>query len=155
VAPKAGPFSPTPALRAADAHAIMDGRMRLDLHGMEISTGDWQQPCETEIVSAGGYVVTITTVVPDQHLTLASSYLSTLAGETAASHMHLSAGDVRFDQRVLVLPGMTHARGCLLDHAAELRELVAVLLGRDDIRVELLDQALSRAEKVWETGSRG
>lgn len=134
---------------------MMDGWMRLDLHGVEISAGEWRQRCETEIVSAGGYVVAVTTVVPDQHVTLASSYLAPLAGATAASHMRLGAGEVTFDQRVVELTGVTHARGCLLDHAAELRELVGELLDRGDVRVEVLDRALARAEQVWDEQGRG
>ena len=51
---------------------------------MEISAGGWRQRCETEIASAGGYVVAVTTVVPDRNVTLVSSYLSSLAGATAA-----------------------------------------------------------------------
>jgi hypothetical protein len=129
---------------------MMDGWMRLPLQGVEIFAGDWRARCETEIVSAGGYLVAVTTVVPDRHLTLASSYLSTLAGPTAASHMRLRAGEVTFDQRVVALAGMTHARACLLDHAAELREVVGEVMHRDDVRVEVLDHALARAEKVWE-----
>jgi hypothetical protein len=129
---------------------MMDGWMRLELEGVEISAGGWRQRCETEIASAGGYVVAVTTVVPDRNVTLASSYLSSLAGATAACHMRLGAGEVTFDHRVVELAGVTHARGYLLDHAAELRGLVARLLSSQNVRVEILDEALSRAERVWQ-----
>ncbi len=124
--------------------------MRLELEGVEISAEGWRERCETEIIGAGAYVVAVTTVVPSRQLALASSYLSELAGETAASHMCLATRPVGFEQRTLHLAGSTHARGCLLDHAMQLRELLAGLLGRDDIRVEVDERALERAERVWE-----
>jgi hypothetical protein len=124
--------------------------VRLELEGVEISAEGWRERCETEIIAAGAYVVAVTTVVPSRQLALAPSYLSELAGETAASHMSLAARPVRFEQRTLHLAGQTHARGCLLDHAMQLRELLGGLLDRDDIRVDVDERALERAERVWE-----
>ena len=92
----------------------------------------------------------VTTVVPSRRFALASSYLSELAGETAVSHMCLAVRPARFEQRTLQLAGATHARGCLLDHAMQLRELLGELTDREDIRVNVDEHALQRAERVWE-----
>ncbi len=81
---------------------------------------------------------------------LVSSYLSELAGLTAVSHMCLAVGPARFGQRTLQLAGATHARACLLDHAMALAELLGELTDREDIRVNVDDHALRRAERVWE-----
>lgn len=56
--------------------------MWLELEGAEISAEGWREHCETEIIGAGAYVVAVTTVVASRQLTLVSSYLSELAGET-------------------------------------------------------------------------
>ncbi len=124
--------------------------MRLELDGVEVCAGGWRERCETEIVSAGAYVVAVTTVIPSRGVALASSYLSELAGPTAAAHMCLTVGPVRFEQRTLDLIGQTHARGCLLDHAMQLRDLLGELLGGEDVRVEVDERALAQAERVWE-----
>jgi len=124
--------------------------VRLELDGVEVCAGGWRERCETEIVSAGAYVVSVTTVIPSRGVALASSYLSELAGPTAASHMCLTVGPVRFEQRTLDLIGQTHARGCLLDHAMQLRDLLGELLGGEDVRVEVDERALAQAERVWE-----
>ncbi len=124
--------------------------MRLELEGMEVCAGAWRERCETEIISAGAYVVAVTTVIPSRRLALASSYLSELAGQTAASHMCLAVRPARFEQRTLQLAGSTHARACLLDHAMALRELLGELLDREDIRVNVDERALEQAERVWE-----
>ena len=124
--------------------------MRLDLEGVEISAGDWRERCVTEIVGAGAYVVAVTTVVASRSVALASSYLADLDGETAATHMRVADPPARFSHRTVRLAGISHARGCVLDHAAELRDLLAELLDRDDVRVDVDELALVQAERVWE-----
>ena len=47
------------------------------------------------------------------------------------------------------LPGQSHARACLLDHAAELRDAVAELLEDEEVSVELAEETLEQAERVW------
>jgi hypothetical protein len=55
-----------------------------------------------------------------------------------------------FAQRLLEsLPGITIARGCLLDHAAELQSAVEAATG-EPAGVEIDDQALDRAARLWE-----
>jgi len=78
--------------------------VRLDLEGVEISAGGWRERCETEIISAGAYVVAVTTVIPSRRLALASSYLSELAGQTAAAHMCLTVRPVRLSSARFTWP---------------------------------------------------
>jgi hypothetical protein len=47
------------------------------------------------------------------------------------------------------LPGQSHARACLLDHAAELRDAVGELLEDEDVSVELAEETLEQAARVW------
>jgi hypothetical protein len=47
------------------------------------------------------------------------------------------------------MPGQTHARACLLDHAAELRDALDELMPDEEVMVEVSDGALARAAKVW------
>lgn len=128
--------------------------MRLELEGVAVRAGEWRERCETEIIGAGAYVVAVTTVISSRRLALASSYLSELTGQTAAAHMCLAVRPARFEQRTLHLAGSTHARGCLLDHAIQLRELLGELLGREDVRVEVDERAPKQAERVWEQPPR-
>jgi hypothetical protein len=128
----------------------MVGRMRLPLPGVEISIDGQPARSETEIVSAGAYVVAVTTVIEQRGVQLASSYLADLAGPTAATHMTLLSGSPpRFHHRTLQLTGTRHARGCLLDHAAELCELLSYHLDSADVRGDVVEDALTDAERVW------
>jgi hypothetical protein len=53
-------------------------------------------------------------------------------------------------QRVLEgLPGQSHVRACLLDHAAELRDALGELLGDEEASVELSEEAREQAARVW------
>ena len=47
------------------------------------------------------------------------------------------------------LPGQSHARACLLDHAAELRGALEELLEDEEVSVELAEQTLEQAARVW------
>jgi hypothetical protein len=47
------------------------------------------------------------------------------------------------------LPGIPLARGCLLDHAAELRRAVEAATG-GPAGVEVDDQALDRTARLWD-----
>ena len=127
----------------------MGGRMRVALSGVEISVGDRPQPCEAEILSAGAYVLAVTTIVPRLHARLASSYLADLDGAVAISHLWGCRDTApSIVQRTARLAGADHARACLLDHAAVLREHLAALSG-DDVRLELADGALAVTADVW------
>jgi hypothetical protein len=123
--------------------------MRLNLQGVEISVESHVERSETEIVSAGAYVVAVTTVLERQGLLLASSYLADLAGRAAATHLWSARQAPRFDYAMLELVGAHCGRTCLLDHAARLRELLADELATTEVRVEITDAALSTTEDVW------
>ena len=46
-------------------------------------------------------------------------------------------------------PGQSHARACLLDHAAELRDALGELLEDEEVSVELAEETLEQAARVW------
>ena len=129
-----------------------DGRMRQRIAGVHLIAGTGRLASVTTVEEAGGYALVVETVVPAVGLAVSSSYLADLAGETAVSHMRLVSGRrSRFRQRMVDrLAGQTHARGCLLDHASELRAAAAEQLG-DTVVLELAEAALERAETAWPT----
>ncbi|MGZ6670214.1 MAG: hypothetical protein ACXVH3_36775 [Solirubrobacteraceae bacterium] len=54
-----------------------------------------------------------------------------------------------FSQRLLTgMAGETHARACLLDHAAELRAFLDPN-GEEEVSVEISDAALAQAAAAW------
>jgi hypothetical protein len=124
--------------------------MRLELDGLEVCADEWRERCSTAIENVSGYVVVVISVLESRAVTLVSGYLADVGGETAVSQMRLTSGaSAAFSQRMLrAMPGQTHARACLLDHAAELRELLDDLF-EEDVSVELSEHALERAAGVW------
>jgi len=132
-----------------------DWRMRVELDGVEIWGDEWRERCSTTIQAAGAYVIVVESVVPSRAAALSSCYLADLSGDTAASHLRraLHCAPV-FSQRLLaVMPGETHARACLLDHAAELRAMLDPD-GDEAVSVEVSDAALARAAAVWREPER-
>ena len=98
--------------------------MRLELDGVQVRGDVWMERCATTIQAAGAYVLVVETVLPAHAAGLSSCYLSSLSGETAVSHLRRAPdATATFTQRVLAegMAGATHARACLLDHAAELQ----------------------------------
>lgn len=93
----------------------------------------------------------VISVLRSRAVTLVSTYLANLGGATAASHLRTYPGaPAEFSQRMLdVMPGQTHARACLLDHAAELRARLEELLAEEELTVEVSDRALEQAAGVW------
>jgi hypothetical protein len=128
-----------------------DWRVRLELEGLVVVRGDRRERVDGWIERAGGHVVAVASVVPSLGLTVHSAYLAGLDGRTAGSHLWAAPGTPGvFAQRVLEsLPGITIARGCLLDHAAELHSAVAAATG-EPAGIEIDDQALDRAARLWE-----
>ena len=128
-----------------------DWRVRLDLEGLVLVRGDRRERVEGWIERAGGHVVAVASVVPSLGLTVHSAYLAALDGRAAGSHLWAAPGTPGvFAQRLLEsLPGITIARGCLLDHAAELQSAVEAATG-EPAGVEIDDQALDRAARLWE-----
>ena len=124
--------------------------MRVQLEGVRITVGDDRLNCSTELVSDSGFVVTAITVVPDVGVQLVSCYVAGLQGPAGATHMLSASGTPRFEQHTVHLAGVNLARACLLDHAAELRELLEVEHALGDVRVDLSDRALTDAQRVWD-----
>ena len=116
--------------------------------------GDRRERVEGWIERSGGHVVAVASVVPSLGLTVHSAYLAALDGRAAASHLWAAPGTPGvFAERLLEsLPGITIARGCLLDHAAELQSAVEAATG-EPAGVEIDDKALDRAARLWEAGA--
>jgi hypothetical protein len=136
--------------------AIITG-MAIELSGVVVRADEWSETCSTAIHSVSGYVVVVISVLKSRALLVASSYLADLGGRTAASHLRSSPG-VRgeFDQRIIErMPGQTHARACLLDHAAEVRDALEELIPDEEVSVEVSEQALAQATRVWSARATG
>ncbi|MGZ6638750.1 MAG: hypothetical protein ACXVII_38575 [Solirubrobacteraceae bacterium] len=125
--------------------------MRVELQGLEVRGAECSERCATAIENAGGYVVVLGSVLESRALTVVSCYLADLGGPTAVSHLRLLAGRPRqVTQRVLeALAGQSHARACLLDHAAELRDTLGELLEHEQVSVDVAEATLEQAVRVW------
>jgi hypothetical protein len=105
------------------------------------------------MAAVGGYVLVVATALPALGLTLTSSYLGALRGDTAAAHLWLAPGSPpALVQRVLPRdrPGADDARACLLDHAAELQAAVADRVG-ETVKIDIAPSALEQASGVWKS----
>jgi hypothetical protein len=133
----------------------MEG-MGIELAGVTVQADEWSEECSTAIENVSGYVVVVSSVLRSRAVTLISSYLANLSGRTAVSHLRSRPGaPAGFSQRILeLMPGQTHARACLLDHAAELHSLLDELLGEEEVTVDVSDDALEQAARVWSGPSR-
>ena len=129
--------------------------MAIELSGVVVRVDEWSETCSTAIHSVSGYVVVVISVLKSRALLVASSYLADLSGRTAASHLRSSpAVRGEFAQRIIErMPGQTHARACLLDHAAEVREALEELLPDEQVLVEVSEEALAHAAGVWSRGA--
>ena len=125
--------------------------MVIELTGVEVHADEWTESCSTAIETVSGYVMVVISVLRSRAVTLVSTYLANLSGTTAASHLRTCpVAPTEFSQRMLdVMPGQTHARACLLDHAAELRARLDELLHDEEVTVEVSDHALEQAARVW------
>jgi len=120
--------------------------MEIDLNVLAQSGGELRS--ETLLSSSGAHVVVLTSVVADLALTLCSCYLGDLADRWAVSHLRCTSAGNTFTERVVEDLGvMNLARGCLLDHAAELRDAIQAA-GRE-VRVQISVAALQQASGVW------
>lgn len=121
-----------------------------------MDVGDGIEPCETTIQAAGGYVVVVESLVAGAKALLVSSYLAEFNGRTAVSDLTLIGSRLaEFSQRMVErMAGETHARACLLDHAAALQSALTSTCG-GRVRVTITDAALAAAATVWrDLGSR-
>lgn len=125
---------------------------RIFLHGVSVSICAIAQQSSTTIATAGAYAVVVATALPTRALALTSAYLAEPGGDIAASHL-LIAGHGPSAPRQRVLPGRqageTHARMCLLDHAAELQAVLHELTDQD-IAIDITPEALARADAAWD-----
>lgn len=130
--------------------AIIPHRMRVELEGVTVSGAGWSEACATTIENASGYVVSVITVLPSRTIALVSAYVADLSGTAAVTHMALPAREpAAFSQRLLEqLPGASHARACLLDHAGELQALLDTELS-EQVSVTIPETTLAAANTVW------
>jgi hypothetical protein len=123
------------------------------LTGIDVAIDAVAQDCSTTIGAIGGYAVVLSTTLPAVGVTLTSSYLAAMVGDIAASHLSsVPGGPPIIDQHVLPgdRPGRTHAHACVLDHVAELRDVLdAVHASAALVTVAIADAALERADRIW------
>jgi hypothetical protein len=125
--------------------------VRQELDDIAVVITSTAEPSSTTIATVGPYVVVVATTLPDRAIGLTSCYLGELGGDTAVSHLHLGPGPrERRSQRILEAgqPGVTHARTCLLDHAAALRAAVSEVT-EEHVAVDVGARALERAAQAW------
>jgi len=138
---------------AAAAYGVIIDAVSPDLPTLAIVVGDDDAACSSAIDTIGAYVVVLTTSVRPFAVTIVSTYAGAIDRDTAVTHLHLAPRRTpELQQRVLSgpQPGETHAGGCLLDHAAELQqllitltdEIVTIIVGRD---------AIDAATRSWAT----
>lgn len=123
------------------------------LSAIDIAIDAIPQASETTIGTVGGYAVVLTTTLPDLAITLTSSYLAAMTGDIAASHLcSVPGGPPIIDQHVLPghQPGQTHAQTCLLDHVAEVRNVLDAFHHSSAlVTVAIADATLTQADRAW------
>jgi hypothetical protein len=126
---------------------------RTFLSAIDIAIDAAPQASETTISAIGGYAVVLTTALPELGVTLTSSYLAAMIGDIAASHLSsVPGGPPIIDQHVLPghQPGQTHAQTCLLDHVAEVRDILdAFTAATATVTVTITDDTLRLADHAW------
>jgi hypothetical protein len=138
----------------ASSHAgSVAGVARVFLTGIDVQVDAVAQDASTTIGAVGGYAVVVATALPGLGVMLTSSYLAEMVGDIAASHLSsVPGGPPIIDQHVLPgpQPGQTHARTCLLDHVAELRDtLDAYHASAATVTVTIADSTLAAADHAW------
>jgi hypothetical protein len=123
------------------------------LSAIDIAIDGVPQASETTMGALGGYAVVLTTTLPELGITLTSSYLAAMVGDIAASHLcSVPGGPPIIDQHVLPghQPGQTHAQICLLDHVAEVRNVLdAYHRSGALVTVAIADATLEQADRTW------
>lgn len=127
---------------------------RTFLTAIEIEIDAAPQASETTIGAVGGHAVILTTALPELAITLTSSYLAAMIGDIAASHLSsVPGGPPIIDQHVLPgdQPGQTHAQTCLLDHIAEVRDILEAYHATSNatVTVAIADATLQQADRAW------
>jgi hypothetical protein len=123
------------------------------LSAIDIAIDAVPQASETTIGAVGAYAVILTTALPELGVTLTSSYLAAMVGDIAASHLtSVPGGPPIIDQHVLPghQPGRTHAQACVLDHVAEVRDVLeAFHASTATVTVTIADATLEQADRAW------
>jgi hypothetical protein len=123
------------------------------LSAIDIAIDAVPQVSETTIGAVGAYAVILTTTLPGLGITLTSSYLAAMVGDIAASHLtSVPGGPPIIDQHVLPghQPGRTHAQACVLDHVAEVRDVLeAYHASAATVTVTIADATLELADRAW------
>jgi hypothetical protein len=123
---------------------------RVPLAGITLTVAKREEPCSTSVGAASEHVLGISSVLPGRHLELVSCYLLEPRGAIGASHLLLAACPSREDIYRLVpaaeLLG-SDPSCCLLDHAAELRDVLAGLHG-EPVTVDVPVHALAQLARV-------
>jgi len=126
---------------------------RLVFTALEIAVDGAPQSSETTLGTVGGHAIVITTALPDIGITVISAYIAAIVGDIAVSHIRsIPGGPPVIHQHVLggLQPGETHAQACLLDHAAEVRDMLdAFHASTATVTVAIADGALATADRVW------
>lgn len=136
--------------------------MRSELPDLTITIAGAARRSSSTIDTVGGYVVVVATAVPRLAVTLTSVYLGQIDGDTGATHLRLAPERrAELSHRIVPAapvspaasttgrqPGTAHARSCVLDHAAELQQLLAELAG-DVVTIDVGPVALERAAGAW------
>jgi hypothetical protein len=126
---------------------------RIALTGIDVAIDAVCQDSSTTIGAVGAYAVVLATALPQLGVTLTSSYLAAMVGDIAASHYcSVPGGPPIIDQHVLPgdQPGRTHAQACLLDHVAEVRDILdAFHASTATVTVTIADATLQRADGAW------
>lgn len=124
------------------------------LSAIDIAIDDVAQVSETTIGAVGAHAVILTTALPELAITLTSSYLAAMIGDTAASHLaSVPGGPPVIAQHVLSgrQPDYTHAQTCVLDHVAEVRDVLEAYCATTDaaVTVTIADTTLALADRAW------
>jgi hypothetical protein len=124
--------------------------MRELLAGVNVRIDDVSVGASTTIAAVGGNVLVLVTALPARALTLTSCFLARSDAALAVSRLASDAHEERLTQRVLAATEhhATLAGACLLDHAAALRELLAVRAGAP-VSVDVDPNALDCAADAW------
>jgi len=131
----------------------MIGRVHADLPRLGLVVGDDDAACSCAIATIGGYVVVLTTSVRSLAVTLVSTYVGAIDDDTAVTHLRLAPRrSPQLHQRLLSgpQPGTTHAGGCLLDHTAELQQLLVALTDQI-VTIDVGRDAIDAATHSWAT----
>jgi hypothetical protein len=120
--------------------------------GLNVLVNGAYESSETTVETSGAGVLGVMTILGTRRDGLASIYITDSTGETAFAHVRMTPQPTRLAPEPSKFPvpsaGQSHARACLLDHAAELQRILQDALG-ESVCVDVPDGALAFAEAIW------